>query len=502
MPTTEFRLKANKIPYINAHAKQMIRQRDYLRAKVNKTGSNILRQAYNHIRNKVNSTLRKLRKDYYTNRIQINEGNLKNTWKVLKEAIGQNDKTCSIDKIVVDDTNQTDKAKIADAFNNHFVSIGVKIANSIEGCNESSTANIQRVLTKFEFQQITTAQITKVVQRLVSGKATGIHNIPNKVLKDSVHLIAPSLMDIFNLSISTKIFPEDLKVLKVVPVYKSGERESLNNYRPIAVLPTIARVFEKLLYGQLYSYLMHNKLLDERQFGFPSLHSAALALGKSTDYWLMNIDNGKLNSVVFLDIRKAFDTVNHEILLQKLECYGIRGNELIFFQSYLENRIQACSVNGHLSSFKSISYGVPQGSILGPLLFIIYMNDLPSCVKEAEITMYADDTSLYKAFRTAQDLSDELIPAFVKICEWLKMNKLALNVLKTEFMIIGTSKRLNILEQTPETTPYIISVDGCQIRRVKSVKYLGLIVDDTLTWAEHVDYISTKIRKTLELSNG
>ena len=219
-------------------------------------------------------------------------------------------------------------------------------------------------------------------------------------------------MDIFNLSISTKIFPEDLKVLKAVPIYKSGERENLNNYRPIAVLPTIARVFEKLLYGQLYSYLMNNKLLDDRQFEFRSLHSTALALGKSTDYWLMNIDNGKLNSVVFLDIRKAFDTVNHDILLQKLECYGIKGNELIFF-------IQAYNVNGHMSSFKSISYGVPQGSILGPL-FIIYRNDLLSCVKETEITMYADDTSLYKAFRTAQDLSDELIPAFVKICEWLK----------------------------------------------------------------------------------
>ena len=202
---------------------------------------------------------------------------MENTWKVLKEAIGQNDKTCSVDKIVIDGTNQSDKAKIADAFNNHFVSIGEKIANSIEGCNESPIANIQRVPTKSEFQQITAAQITKVVQRLVNGKATGINNIPNKVLKDSIHLIAPVLMDIFNLSISTKIFPDDLKVLKVVPVYKSGERENLNNYRPIAVLPTIARVFEKLLYRQLYSYLMNNKLLDDRQFGFRCLHSTALA---------------------------------------------------------------------------------------------------------------------------------------------------------------------------------------------------------------------------------
>ena len=183
--------------------------------------------------------------------------------------------------------------------------------------------------------------------------------------------------------------------------------------------------------------------------------------------------------------------------MQKLECYGIKGNQLIFFQSYLENQIQTCNVNRHMSSFKPITYGAPQGSILGPLLFIIDMNDLPSCVKEAEITMYADDTSLYKAFRTAQDLSDELIPAFVKICEWLKMNKLALNVLKTEFMIIGASQRLNILDQTPETTSYIKSVDGCQIRRVKSVKYLGLIVDDTLAWDEHVDYTSTKMSKNI-----
>ena len=134
-----------------------------------------------------------------------------------------------------------------------------------------------------------------------------------------------------------------------------------------------------------------------------------------------------------------------------------------------------------MSSFKPISYGVPQGSILRPLLFIIYMNDLPICVKEAEITMHADDMSLYKAFRNAQDLSDKLISAFVNTCEWPEMKKVALNVLKTEFMRIGASLRLNVLDEIPETTSYIISVDGCQIRRVKSVKYLGLMVDDTFT---------------------
>ena len=180
-----------------------------------------MRQAYKHIRNKVNSTLRKLTKKYYTNKIQIIEGNLKNTWKVLKEAIGQSDKTCPIDKIVIDDTNNNNNN------NNSILNTIGEIANSIEGCSESPIVNIQRVLTKFKFQQITATQITKVLQRLVNGKATGIHNIPNKVSKVSIHLIAPVFKDIFNLSVSTKIFPDDLKVLKVVPVNKAGERENI-----------------------------------------------------------------------------------------------------------------------------------------------------------------------------------------------------------------------------------------------------------------------------------
>ena len=167
-----------------------------------------------------------------------------------------------------------------------------------------------------------------------------------------------------------------------------------------------------------------------------------IQLLKSADHWLMNIDNGKMNPAVFVDIRKAFDTVNHEILLQKLICYGLKDQELMFFQSDLYNRIQSCNINGKMSSYKPITYGVPQGSILGPLLFILYMNDLPLAVDNAEITMYADDN--------INSLTDKLIPVFGKICEWSKSNKLALSSLKTEFMIIGTLHRLNNLDSLPE----------------------------------------------------
>ena len=161
------------------------------------------------------------------------------------------------------------------------------------------------------------------------------------------------------------------------------------NYRPISIIPTIARGFEKLICNQLYQYFVNNELLSNQQFGFWSLHSTALAFSKVTNQWLLSLDKGCMNSVVFLDIKKAFDTLDHQILSDKLRCYGIHDGELTFFKSYLDGRAQCCQDNGVSSTMKPIYCGVPQGSILGPLLFII-MNDLPAGVSDISITMYAD----------------------------------------------------------------------------------------------------------------
>ena len=181
----------------------------------------------------------------------------------------------------------------------------------------------------------------------------------------------------------------------------------------------------KNIYGQVCEYFTSNKLLGgNQQFGFRTLHSTALVLSKCTSNWCLNMDRGDMNSVVFLDNRKAFDTVNHQILSDKLYCYGIEDGELLFFRSYLQNRTQCCSVNGQISTLQKMTSGVPQGSILRPLPFIIYRNDLPAFVQKANITMYADDTSLDKAFRISQELKEEMIPAFSKVCKWLRNNKL------------------------------------------------------------------------------
>ena len=336
-PVAKIKVKGNHLPYVTSELKSMIRQRDYLRAKANKTGSNLLRQAYNHIKNRVNYKLFTLRKNYYSDKIEENKGNLKGTWKILRQAIGLGNKSVGIDKIVSNGSDTSDSGDIARVCNQHFVTVGRRLAEKIPFTDESPTAHIKVANVKFQFSTIAASQIVKVIKKLINNKATGIHDIPNKILKDNVSILSPYLEEIFNFSIKTGVFPNEFKIGKVTPIFKSGEKEDLNNYRPISVLPTIARVFEKLLYNQLYKFFTENQLLGDQQYGFRSLHSTALALGKCSNQWLMNIDNGKINSVIFLDIRKAFDTVNHEILLQKLSSYGIKGDTHKFFESYLKD---------------------------------------------------------------------------------------------------------------------------------------------------------------------
>ena len=179
-------------------------------------------------------------------------------------------------------------------------------------------------------------------------------------------------------------------------------------------------------------------------------------------------------------------------MLDKLNCYGIHEDELAFSTSYLNDRQQCCNVNSVFSSTRKITCGVPQGSILGPFLFIIYVNDLPVSVTGVDIKMYADDTSLLRAFKTINDLQEKLIPVFSRVREWLKRNKLSLNAVKTEFMIMGTVQKLNQLDSEPDVTPYKLYVSGFEIRRMKVVKCLGLMVDDCLTWEHHIEYINKK----------
>ena len=243
-------------------------------------------------------------------------------------------------------------------------------------------------------------------------------DVPN----ECPELLAESLTVIFNQSLITGIFPNEWKSARVTPLYKnSGKRTKPTNYRPISVIPVVAKGFERIIYDQIYKYLTKNSLLTRHQSGFCSLHSTVTALLEATDSWALNIDRGFVNAVVFLDLKKAFDTVDHDILLRKLQYYGIRRTSLKWFASYLDNRTQICDINCCKSTPKLLSCGVPQGTILGPLLFLLYINDLPNCLQFSQTRMYADDISLTFASTDVNHLND-----LSKVYTWLSANKLTL----------------------------------------------------------------------------
>ena len=340
---------------------------------------------------------------------------------------------------------------------------------------------------------VTESFVFKQLKGLKVKKATGLDRIPACLLKDSAAVITQSITLLVNLSLSTGIVPDEWKQARVVPLHKSGGREVMDNYRPISILPVISKIAEKAVNVQLQQYLTQHGLLNSFQSGFRRYHSTQTAVTYFCDTIRRSTDAGKLTGALFIDLKKAFDTVPHDDLICKLKRFGMEENSLAWLTSYLTNRSQAVCVEDELSSPMPVFSGVPQGSILGPVLFILYINDLPSCIQFSNIMMYADDTVIYLSSTTTLDIELKLNLDLVNLSQWLHHNKLVLNMKKTEFMTFGTRQRL-AKQKCDETD---ISLNGQSIKHTDTFKYLGVVLDDTLSFNDHVDYVRTKVSKIL-----
>ena len=499
--------KHKKSTWITQGLLKSIRYRDKLYKKLRLSNPNTLHydtlkfnlKTYNLILSK---SIISAKQTYYESRFNRIGNDIRRTWKTINEILTKNQTKNKFPTVFNDDGSMiADRVNIANKFNVFFTNIGEKIA---KGINYDGNKNYDNYLNKeihssFTLMNIDEAAINKIINNLPPKSSSGCDGISSKLLKVIAPVIIKPLTLLINQVLNTGTFPDKLKIAKVIPIFKKGDPSLFENYRPISLLPAISKVLEKIIALQLSSYFETNKLLFDNQYGFRPKHSTEHAALELIDRIINKMDTNEIPLNIFLDLSKAFDTIDHTILLNKLKYYGLKGPTLNLFQSYLTNRRQYTEIEDTTSTILPIQVGVPQGSILGPILFIIYVNDLPQCSNKFDFIMYADDTTLSSTIGSFSDINsntnaDSLINAEIcKVIEWLKLNKLSLNKTKSKYMTFHMPKK--------EIPHLALTIDGVNIEKVEEFNFLGLTIDTNLKWKKHTDKISNKCSKITGVLN-
>ena len=352
---------------------------------------------------------------------------------------------------------------------------------------------------RFNFQQVNEDLISKIFDDIAPKTSFGFDELSAKLMKIIKYQLLSPVTLVINQMINTGIFPDKLKIGKINPIYKKDDESLFTNYRPISLLPAISKIFEKVLFKQIYNYFQQKKLFYSAQYGFRNGHSQEFAALELVDKILINMDKKSTPIGIFIDLSKAFDTIDHTILLDKLNHYGFSDLALKLIKNYLSNRKQYVQMDDIKSNLCNITTGVPQGSILGPLLFIIYMNDIAEASNLFDFILYADDTSLSTTIeivvkKNMGDIQTCIDSELNKINVWLKLNKLSLNIQKTKFMIFRTNNK-----PVPEIE---LHIEGICIERVYEFNFLGITLDDQLKWNKHIEKISNKMSRNIGILNS
>ena len=421
----------------------------------------------------------------------------KKLWRLINEISGKkNDKSDLIEYLKIDDVKEYNSQNISNTFAKYFAGVGKKFASKIN-LPKRHVHDYLRLLqshqTSLFLSPTCQQEIKKIVSSLPSKSSSGHDNISNVLLKEIFDQISQVLVEVFNKSMTQGEFPTIMKLAEVVPLYKGKEHYLETNYRPISLLPTISKILEKIIYKRVYSFLQNSGQLYKNQYGFRANHSCEHAIGQvvGTIVWKV-LENKQYAACILLDLSKAFDMIEHSILLKRLELYGIRGSALSWFESYLTNRtlrvkcrtISNCSES--VSKEQLVEYGTPQGSCLGPLIFLIFVNNLHLHLKDSECIQFADNTTLVFTHKNLNYLRFSIEKELSIVQDWFNANKLTLNVDKSVYLLYHNHNQ-NI-------PAFNIELNGIVIPRVKEAKLLGVWLDDKLKWDTHANKLLNKLK--------
>ena len=483
-------LKFINKPWLTKGLKISIRTKNRLQSKLRKHCTENAENHFKRFRNILTKLKKKSFNLYYAEKCAASKTNISKTWKIINEIIKR--KKSRVNTITnLKDTEGNvvnDENKITDLLNYHFSTIGKSMAKKCVNQSEDPLGYINHsVVNSLYMTPTTPVEILEYIDKLDITKAAGSDEISCLLIKLTRFIIAPILSNLFNVCIYTSTFPDVFKIAEVIPLFKGGDKHVLGNYRPISLLPQFGKIFEKVIASRLTDFFNANNIFTSHQYGFRKSYSTELAAVDVHDHLLNKLHEKQFTCAIFLDLAKAFDSVNHNILLNKLRKYGIRGPALSLLQSYLSNRRQYVKLCSRKSNLLTIDIGIPQGSILGPLLFLIYINDLPNA-SNFFVKLFADDTFLSLSDSNLKNLKVCTNAELKKIYTWLGANKLTLNIAKSKFMII-TNKRVS-------TKNFYLKINRTALERCSSYKYLGLFFDKDLNWNTHVNYLCKKLSKT------
>jgi len=485
-------IKQQSKPWITKGIITSIRIKNSFYRKFMKSKSSYYYNKYKFYRNRVNRIVKISKTKYYNKFFDDSKTNIRKVWRGIREIVGSSKNHINIPSKFITENNVeiTDSRDIANHFNSFFSNVGSSLAQAIPQSNKSALDFLpDQVQELFSISPVNIQEIIEEIENLDANKASGPYSIPTKILKLAKNHIAEPLTLIMNTSFSTGVVPECLKIANIIPVFKQGSQINFSNYRPISLLSIFNRILEKLMSKRLIKFLDEKNLLNNKQFGFRKNHSTTHAVLSIVNNIQCAIEANEYSCGIFLDLSKAFDTVNHQILLTKLNHYGIFGTAGNWFLSYLSNRKQFVTIGNIKSEILTVNCGVPQGSVLGPTLFLLYINDLINTSKLLSFHLFADDSNLFYSHKNLNELQAIMNVELESIYSWLCANKLSLNIDKSNVIIFHTPQK--------KVHGISICINNVPLKQVNELKYLGVMLDSNINWKAHVSYISCKIKRSV-----